>query len=82
MTVEAQCCCASCWRYWEKWQIKGKRQSVLWLMRYGIMKYLASLSNLKFSFYEWLRLVLWGICIFVKENKMTQSNDKFHPNSK
>lgn len=82
MTVEAQCCCASCWRYWEKWQIKGKRQSVLWLMRYGIMKYLASQSNLKFSFYEWLRLVLWGICIFVKENKMKQSNDKFHPNSK
>ena len=69
MTVEAQCCCASCWRYWEKWQIKGKRQSVLWLMRYGIMKYLASLSNVKFSFYEWLRLVLWGICIFVIDTK-------------
>ncbi len=82
MTVEAQRCCASCGRYWEKWQIKGKRQSVLWLMRYGIMKHIASVSNLKFSFYEWLRLVLWGICIFVKENKMTQSNDKFHPSSK
>ena len=69
MTVEAQRCCASCGRYWEKWRIKGKHQSVLWLMRYGIMKYLASLSNLKFSFYEWLRLVLWGICIFVIDTK-------------
>ncbi len=61
MTVEAQQRCASCWRYWEKWRIKGKRQSVLWLVQYGIMKNLTSQSNLKFSFYEWLRLVLWGI---------------------
>ena len=58
MTVEAQRCCASYGRYWEKWRIKGKHQSVLWLVRRWIMKYLASQSNLKFSFYEWLRLVL------------------------